>query len=50
MRWFGEAPTVKIFAKQTLEDELRQAGFIELSQPDVGAKPDIAFIVAEKAR
>lgn len=50
MRWFGKAPTVKIFAKQTLEDELRQAGFIELSQPDVGAKPDIAFIVAEKPR
>jgi ubiquinone/menaquinone biosynthesis C-methylase UbiE len=50
MRWLGKAPTVKIFTKRTLDEQLRRAGFIELSEPDVGAKPDIAFIVAGKPR
>jgi ubiquinone/menaquinone biosynthesis C-methylase UbiE len=48
MRKLGKAPMVKIFDKRTLENEIRQAGFAKLSEPDVGAKPDIAFIVAEK--
>ncbi len=49
MRLFGKAPTVvESFDKQTLEDEIRQAGFVDISQPDVGAKADIAFIVAKK--
>jgi ubiquinone/menaquinone biosynthesis C-methylase UbiE len=50
MRWLGKAPTVKSFTKQALESELQGAGFIELSQPDVGAKADIAFIVTAKPR
>jgi ubiquinone/menaquinone biosynthesis C-methylase UbiE len=36
------------FDKRTLEDEIRRSGFVDISQPDVGAKPDIAFIVAKK--
>ena len=48
MRLVGKAPMVKIFDKDTLEDEIRQSGFVEISQPDVGAKSDIAFIVAKK--
>ncbi|MFW2390164.1 MAG: class I SAM-dependent methyltransferase [Polyangiales bacterium] len=48
MRLIGKAPMVKIFDKRTLEDEIRQCGFVELSEPDVGAKPDNAFIVAKK--
>ncbi len=39
MRALGKAPTVKIFDKRTLEDEVRRAGFVDPSQPDVGAKP-----------
>jgi len=39
---------VKTFDKRTLEDEIRQSGFVEISQPDVGAKAQIAFIVATK--
>jgi hypothetical protein len=39
---------VKIFDKRTLEDEIRESGFVDLSQPDVGAKGQIAFIVARK--
>jgi ubiquinone/menaquinone biosynthesis C-methylase UbiE len=43
MRLVGKAPMVKIFDKRTLEDEIRESGFVDLSQPDVGAKGDIAF-------
>jgi ubiquinone/menaquinone biosynthesis C-methylase UbiE len=50
MRALGKAPMVNTFDKRTLEDEVRRAGFVDLSQPDVGAKPTIAFIVATKPR
>ena len=50
MRWLGKAPTVTILTKQTLEDEIRRAGFSDLSQPDVGAASEVAFIVAGKPR
>lgn len=50
MRWLGKAPPVTIFSKRTLEDEVRRAGFVDLSRPDVGAKPIIAFLVAAKPR
>jgi arsenite methyltransferase len=48
MRWLGKAPLVKMLSKRTLEDEIRRAGFSDLAQPEVGAAPDIAFIVAAK--
>ena len=48
MRKLGKAPLVNIFDKRTLEEELRRAGFTGLSEPDVGAKSDIAFLVAMK--
>lgn len=50
MRWLGKAPLVAILSKRTLEDDVRRAGFVDLSQPDVGAKPIIAFMVAAKPR
>ena len=50
MRWLGKAPTVQSFTRRTLEDEIRQAGFTELAQPDVGAKRIIAFVAATKPR
>ena len=50
MRLIGKAPMVKIFDKRTLEDEIRESGFVDMSQPDVGAKGEIAFIVARKPR
>ena len=50
MRWLGKAPMVKIFSKHTLENELRRAGFIEITHPEVGVKSTIAFIVAFKPR
>jgi ubiquinone/menaquinone biosynthesis C-methylase UbiE len=50
LRWLGKAPMVQIFRKQALADEILQTGFVELSQPDVGAQPTIAFMVAVKSR
>lgn len=50
MRWLGTAPYVDVFEKATLDREIRQAGFVELSAPDVGAKPIVAFMAAEKPR
>lgn len=48
MRWLGKAPMVKIFPKKTLTHEIERAGFVTLSQPEVGAAPTIAFLVAHK--
>ena len=48
MRMIGKAPMVKIFDRRTLEEEIRRSGFVDMSQPDVGAKGEIAFIVASK--
>lgn len=46
--FLGKAPQVYTFRRQTLTDEIQRAGFVELSLPDVGAQPDIAFCVAKK--
>lgn len=48
MRWLGKAPLVKTFTRRTFEAEILRAGFVDLAQPDVGAKPSIAFTVARK--
>ncbi len=50
MRRFGKAPMVTSFSKQDLEDAIVSAGFVDVSHPDVGAKPTIAFVVATKPR
>jgi ubiquinone/menaquinone biosynthesis C-methylase UbiE len=50
MRWLGKAPMVKSFSRRVLVDEIRRAGFVDIEQPDVGAKPMIAFVVASKPR
>ena len=50
MRWLGKAPLVKVISKRVVEDDVRRAGFVDLSQPDVGAEPVIAFLVATKPR
>lgn len=49
MRWLGKAPPVASLKKATLEREVREAGFVDLESPDVGAVPMIAFMVARKA-
>lgn len=47
-RWLGKAPRVSVISKKTLSREIESAGFVDLSQPDVGAKASIAFMVARK--
>ncbi len=48
MRWLGKAPMVKVVKKHAMQAGIRQAGFVDLTLPDVGAKPYIAFVVARK--
>ena len=49
MRWFGKAPPVACFDADALLASVRDAGFSELTQPDVGAQKRVAFVVASKA-
>jgi len=48
MRWFGKAPPVWIFRPQTLLQEIRDAGFVDVQAHDVGAKAEICFATARK--
>jgi ubiquinone/menaquinone biosynthesis C-methylase UbiE len=48
MHALGKAPAVKVFAQKTFESEVRNAGFVELEQPDVGAERTVLFMVARK--
>jgi arsenite methyltransferase len=50
MRWLGKAPTVKIVGRQALVAEIGRAGFVDVTEPDVGAGPQVAFVVATKPR
>jgi len=48
MRWFGKAPAVHCYDRQTILREIRDAGFVEVEEKDVGAERAVAFIVARK--
>lgn len=48
MRKLGKAPRVSFLSRKHLEDAIAAAGFVEIAAPDVGVKPTIAFLVAEK--
>lgn len=50
MRWVGKAPMVKVFARTTLDREIREAGFVDVTTPEVGAESTIAFVVARAGR
>ncbi|MFK7999670.1 MAG: class I SAM-dependent methyltransferase [Polyangiales bacterium] len=50
LRWLGKAPLVKVFDKSSFEGELKAAGFVDIAQPDVGAKEHTAFVVASRPR
>jgi SAM-dependent methyltransferase len=49
LRALGKAPTVQLFSKVQLVEDIRGAGFVGLSEPEVGARPNIAFVLANKA-
>jgi ubiquinone/menaquinone biosynthesis C-methylase UbiE len=48
MRWFGKAPVVHIYNRETLFRELREVGFVDVTERDVGAEKVVAFLVAKK--
>jgi arsenite methyltransferase len=48
MRWFGKAPFVDIYDRPTLLRELRETGFVDCEERDVGASKEVAFVVARK--
>ncbi|HWO08377.1 MAG TPA: methyltransferase domain-containing protein [Polyangiaceae bacterium] len=50
MRTLGKAPSVKILDKRTLEGHVKRAGFVDIVRADVGARSNIAFLVAAKPR
>jgi arsenite methyltransferase len=48
MRWFGKAPMVYIYDRETILRDIREAGFVDVEERDVGADRIVAFIVAKK--
>lgn len=48
MRALGKAPMVSVVSKRTIKDEIRRAGFIELTEPEVGAEKIVGFMVCRK--
>ena len=48
MRVFGKAPPVWFFKKDALAQEVDAAGFIDRTEPDVGADKTISFLLATK--
>ncbi|HJK94054.1 MAG TPA: methyltransferase domain-containing protein [Polyangiaceae bacterium LLY-WYZ-15_(1-7)] len=48
MRWFGKAPVVHSYDRQTVFADMRRAGFVEVEEKDVGAAKLVAFLVAKK--
>jgi len=48
MRWFGRAPFVHLYDRGTITREMREAGFVDVEEKDVGAAGTIAFFVAKK--
>jgi len=50
MRWLKKAPPVQIFSVEELLRDIGEAGFADISAPDVGAKKTVAFVAATKPR
>lgn len=48
MRWLGRAPAVWPLARAALVREIAEAGFVDVAEPDVGASPKIAFVMAAR--
>lgn len=48
MRWLGMAPRVHGYDRATILRELREVGFVDVEERDVGADRLVAFIVARR--
>lgn len=48
MRWLGKAPEVWSLTRDALRAEIAEAGFVDVTEPDVGAADNIAFVLATR--
>lgn len=48
MRWFGKAPRVYVYDRDTILGELREVGFRDITVHDVGADAKVLFVTATK--
>jgi ubiquinone/menaquinone biosynthesis C-methylase UbiE len=48
LRWFGKAPFVDVYGRETIFSDLQEAGFVDATERDVGADKTVAFVVAKK--
>jgi ubiquinone/menaquinone biosynthesis C-methylase UbiE len=49
MRWAGKAPRVELLRREALLQTMRECGFDNIEEPDVGAEKSTAFVVARLA-
>ncbi len=50
MRWFGKAPMVYLYDRDTILRELCEVGFSNITVHEVGADPKVVFVTATKPR
>lgn len=48
LRWFGKAPKVYLYDRDTIVRDLREVGFKDIMVHDVGADAKVAFVTAKK--
>ncbi len=48
MRWAGKAPRVEVVTKAWVRQAVRDAGFVDLEEPEVGAKATTTFLMARR--
>lgn len=48
MHWFGKAPLLYSYDRLTIHREMREVGFVDIEEKEVGADKMVAFIVAKK--
>lgn len=46
--WFGKAPRVYIYKRETILRELAEAGFVDITEREVGAEARVMFLVAKR--
>jgi hypothetical protein len=50
LRWFGKAPMVHLYDRDTILRELREVGFSDIVVHEVGTDAKVAFLTATKPR
>ena len=50
LRWFGKAPMIYLYDRDTILRELGEVGVSDITVHDVGADSKVAFVTATKPR